>query len=290
MGGGLHPHQKGWLLRSCWASACAAQLHGERPAPPPAPTQVLEVSAVGVGALVRVQAEGRIGVAQISKLEPYIQGTVVPLLDDAVADAAAVQAAADQLRGVMQVGADWGKGTTGWPDGAGTQAAMPGCSHISTSQAGVRRHPGGMVQAAWSRRHPGGMVQLWAVVVTRHALPAAWPPLPLLPQEAQNMSMKFISKETAALQKAMTWQASGRPTLMTGLQPEDRQLEEAWRLSYAALQSLPESSSEVRRACTCCSCYWLVGRAARRAGQGRGLWSTGCQPRCETITALTALS
>lgn len=67
--------------------------------------QVVEVKAQGVGALVRVQAEGRIKVESLKQLEPYIIGTVSPLTDDPVPQASIepVLKSADSLSGVLRV-------------------------------------------------------------------------------------------------------------------------------------------------------------------------------------------
>ncbi|KAI8472564.1 MAG: hypothetical protein J3K34DRAFT_205940 [Monoraphidium minutum] len=70
--------------------------------------QVVEVKAQGVGALVRVQAEGRAAVESLKQLQPYIAGAVSPLLDDPV-PAGGVDAAlrsADELEAMLRECAD----------------------------------------------------------------------------------------------------------------------------------------------------------------------------------------
>jgi hypothetical protein len=68
---------------------------------------VVEVKAQGVGALVRIQAEGRVAIESLAQVQPYLIGTVTPLVDDAVPAAGeeAVLKAADALVDVLRVGA-----------------------------------------------------------------------------------------------------------------------------------------------------------------------------------------
>jgi hypothetical protein len=68
--------------------------------------QIVEVKAQGVGALVRVQAEGRIAVESLKQLQPYIAGAVTPLLDDPVPQDSigAALKAADELASMLRVG------------------------------------------------------------------------------------------------------------------------------------------------------------------------------------------
>ncbi|KIZ02638.1 hypothetical protein MNEG_5321 [Monoraphidium neglectum] len=70
--------------------------------------QIVEVKAQGVGALVRVQAEGRIAVESLKQLQPYIAGAVTPLLDDPVPQDSigAALKAADELASMLRECAD----------------------------------------------------------------------------------------------------------------------------------------------------------------------------------------
>ena len=65
---------------------------------------VVEVKAQGVGALVRVQAEGRVAIEGLTQTSPYILGAVAPLLDDPVPAAAVGQVlkCADSLGEVLR--------------------------------------------------------------------------------------------------------------------------------------------------------------------------------------------
>lgn len=73
--------------------------------PSPKCTQIVEVKAQGVGALVRIQAEGRIAIDSLTAVQPYIVGTVSPLLDDPVPASAVdgVLRCADSLNDVLRV-------------------------------------------------------------------------------------------------------------------------------------------------------------------------------------------
>ncbi len=53
--------------------------------------------------MVRIQAEGRLVVAALKQLQPFIRATVLPLCDDAVVDEEGLQTAVEQLRLVMRV-------------------------------------------------------------------------------------------------------------------------------------------------------------------------------------------
>lgn len=86
---------------------------------------VVEVKAQGVGALVRIQGEGRVGVESLSSSQPYLVGAVSPLSDDAV-PADSVEAVlrcadglADSLRDCQNLCAKFGGA-----DAAGLQAAV----------------------------------------------------------------------------------------------------------------------------------------------------------------------
>ncbi|KAF8057649.1 hypothetical protein HT031_005998 [Scenedesmus sp. PABB004] len=65
--------------------------------------RVLEVRTLGVGALVRIQAEGRVAVTEVTQAEPFIRGVVVPQRDAPLGDgAAAVAQQVEQLAATMQ--------------------------------------------------------------------------------------------------------------------------------------------------------------------------------------------
>ncbi len=67
--------------------------------------QVVHYEAAPIGAVVRIQAEGRLRVAALTQLQPFITATVLPLCDEAVQDAEALEQGMEQLRLVMRVGA-----------------------------------------------------------------------------------------------------------------------------------------------------------------------------------------
>ncbi|GBF94465.1 hypothetical protein Rsub_06999 [Raphidocelis subcapitata] len=66
--------------------------------------QVVEVKAQGVGALVRVQGEGRVAIEGLIQAQPYLVGSVTPLLDDPIpadAEEGALKAA-DELAAMLR--------------------------------------------------------------------------------------------------------------------------------------------------------------------------------------------
>jgi hypothetical protein len=65
--------------------------------------QVLEVKSLQVGALVKVQAECRIAVTKVTKVQPYVRGTVEAVQDSPVQDTQLVQKQVQQLQTTMQV-------------------------------------------------------------------------------------------------------------------------------------------------------------------------------------------
>jgi hypothetical protein len=65
--------------------------------------QVLEVKSLQVGALVKVQAECRIAVTKVTKVQPYVRGNVEAVQDSPVQDSQLVQKQVQQLQTTMQV-------------------------------------------------------------------------------------------------------------------------------------------------------------------------------------------
>lgn len=67
---------------------------------------MVEVKAQGVGALVRVQSEGRVAVEALKQLQPFIVASVTPLLDDPVplSGVDAALKAGDELHAALRVG------------------------------------------------------------------------------------------------------------------------------------------------------------------------------------------
>jgi hypothetical protein len=66
---------------------------------------VVEVKAQGVGALVRVQGEARVAIEGLTQAQPFLIGSVVPLLDDPVpaGEEEGALKAADELAAVLRV-------------------------------------------------------------------------------------------------------------------------------------------------------------------------------------------
>jgi hypothetical protein len=57
-----------------------------------------------VGAMVRIQAEARVSVSDVTQTLPYLKGTVSPLCDHPVCDPQLVQQQVTRLTQTMQVG------------------------------------------------------------------------------------------------------------------------------------------------------------------------------------------
>jgi hypothetical protein len=65
--------------------------------------QVLEVKSLQVGALVKVQAECRIAVTRVTKVQPFVRGIVEAVQDGPLQDRQLVQQQVQQLQTTMQV-------------------------------------------------------------------------------------------------------------------------------------------------------------------------------------------
>jgi hypothetical protein len=65
--------------------------------------QVIEVKSLQVGALVKVQAECRIAVTKVTKVQPYVRGDVQAVQDAPLQDSQLVQQQLQQLQTTMQV-------------------------------------------------------------------------------------------------------------------------------------------------------------------------------------------
>jgi hypothetical protein len=65
--------------------------------------QVLEVKSLQVGALVRVQAECRIAVTRVTKVQPFVRGIVEAVADGPLQDRQLVQQQMEKLQTTMQV-------------------------------------------------------------------------------------------------------------------------------------------------------------------------------------------
>jgi hypothetical protein len=61
------------------------------------------VKSLQVGALVKVQAECRIAVTKVTKVQPYVRGNVEAVQDSPVQDSELVQKQVQQLQTTMQV-------------------------------------------------------------------------------------------------------------------------------------------------------------------------------------------